>query len=237
MLIPRPRQAECLVPRRQLHRASASIFRERDGKHLKQDAINVVFRLLLRQAKRVHLHAVTKAAELFVSDAIAFARDFFPEFGERTHLAEFGDVAQTRVHEERDTPDHFLEIFSLHFAGCFHAVENCNRGRQCVSQFLHRRRACFLQMIGADVHRIPLRHFARGVENRVLDQPHGRRGRENICAAREVFLDDVVLCRAGKRSLRRTGFFRERHIKREQPSRGRVDGHRRIHRGERNTVE
>ena len=68
-------------------------------------------------------------------------------------------------------------------------VKGCER----ITQFLHRRRACFLQMIGADIHRIPFRHLARREQDGVLDEPHRRRGRKDVGPAREIFLHDVVL--------------------------------------------
>ena len=63
LLVPGPRQAERLVPGRQLHRPSARPLRQHHGERFEQNAIDVVLRLLLRQAERVDLHAVTKAAQ------------------------------------------------------------------------------------------------------------------------------------------------------------------------------
>ena len=62
LLIPRARQAERLVPGRQLHGARARIFRQRHGQHFDQDAIDVVLGLRLGEAERVDLHAVAEHA-------------------------------------------------------------------------------------------------------------------------------------------------------------------------------
>ena len=92
-------------------------------------------------------------------------------------------------------------------------------------------------MVGADVHRVPLRRLADAEENKVLGQPQRRAGREHIRAARQIFLDDVVLRRALQAGARRALFVGDRDIERHQPRRGGVDGHRGVHRVERDGVE
>ena len=64
LLVPGPRQAQRLVPGRQLHGAGARVLRQRDGQHLEQDAVDVVLGLLLGEAQRVDLHAVAEQAVL-----------------------------------------------------------------------------------------------------------------------------------------------------------------------------
>ena len=66
LLVPRARQAERLVPRRQLYGAGAGVLGQRDAEHLQHDALHVVLRLGLGQAERVDLHAVAEAAHLLV---------------------------------------------------------------------------------------------------------------------------------------------------------------------------
>ncbi len=51
LLVPGPRQAERLVPGRQLHGAGAGGLGQHDRQHLEQDAIDVVLRLLLGEAR------------------------------------------------------------------------------------------------------------------------------------------------------------------------------------------
>ena len=83
-------------------------------------------------------------------------------------------------------------------------------------------------------------HFGSslGREDRdVLDQPHRGRRREHVGAARQIFLDDVVLDRAGERRARCALLVGDRDVERHQPRRGGVDGHRGVHRGERDAVE
>ena len=71
LLVPRARQAERLVPRRQLHRAGAGVLAHHHRQHLEQDAVDVVLRLLLGEAERIHLHAVAEQPLLGVGDAVA----------------------------------------------------------------------------------------------------------------------------------------------------------------------
>ena len=51
LLVPRARQAERLVPGRKLHGAGAGVLRQHDGQHLDEDAVDVVLRLLLGEAR------------------------------------------------------------------------------------------------------------------------------------------------------------------------------------------
>ncbi len=100
LLIPRPRQAERLVPCRELHGTGPGLFRQRDGQHLDEDAVDVVFRLLLGKAERVDLHAIPEQPLLGVGDAVAIGRDLVPQLREGAHLAQFGDEPQARIDEE-----------------------------------------------------------------------------------------------------------------------------------------
>ena len=87
LLVPRPRQAERLVPGGELHGAGARLLRQRHRQHREQDAIDVVLGLLLGQPQRVHLHAVAEAAERRIVHAVALLGDLVPEIDEGAHLA------------------------------------------------------------------------------------------------------------------------------------------------------
>ncbi len=92
-------------------------------------------------------------------------------------------------------------------------------------------------MVGADIDRVPFRHFAIGEGHHVGGQTQGGFGREDVGAAREIFLDDIVLGGAGQIGpLRPLGLGR-RDIERQQPGRRRVDRHGRVHLPKRNAVE
>ena len=118
-----------------------------------------------------------------------------------------------------------------------HRIEHGDPGRERIGELLDRRRTGLLQMVGADIHRVPLRHLLGREKDHVLDQPHGRAGREHIGAAREIFLDDVVLCRPLELLARDPLFVGDRDIEGEQPGGGRIDRHRGVHLAERNALE
>ncbi len=192
---------------------------------------------MLGQPERIDLHSVAEQALLGIIDAVALRGDLVPELREGAHLADLGDEAQPGIDEERDAPDHVAERRGLDCARTLHGVEHGDRGGEREGKLLHRRRARLLQVIGADVHRVPLRHLPGGEEDRVLGEPKRGRGRKHVRAAREIFLDDVVLGRAGELFAGNALLVGERRVEREEPRGRRVDRHRRVHLAERDLVE
>ena len=174
---------------------------------------------------------------LGVGHAIALAGDLVPQLGKRAHLADLGDEAQPGIDEERDPPDHLAEFLRRALARGLDRVEDADRGGERKGELLHRRRPRLLQMIRADIHRIPFRHLLGREQDHVLGEPHRRRRREHVGAAGEIFLDDVVLRRAGEFLAGDALFVGERDIERKEPRGGGVDRHRRVHLAERDAVE
>ncbi len=215
LLIPRPRQAERFVPGRQLHGAGARILAQHHRQHFEQDAVDVVLRLLFREPQGIDLNAIAEAAQLFVGDAVALAANFVPQPAEGAQLAHLGDEAQARIHEKTHAPDHGGEIPRRHLARGAHAIENRDRVGEREGELLHRRGTRFLQMIGADIDRVPLRQLAISESDRVRGELQRWLGRENIGPAREIFLDDVVLRRAGEFAPGGTLLFRDRDVERQ----------------------
>ena len=237
LLVPRPREAERLVPGRKLNRAGTRVFAERDREHLEHDADHVVFGLLLGQPERVHLNAVAESTLLGVGDAVSLTCDPIPQLDERAHLAQLLDEADAGVDEEADTADDLAELAFRNASGRLHRVEHTDRGDQSVRELLRRGRAGFLQVIAADVDRIPLGDLVHRVRDQVGDEPHRRRGRKDVRAPREVLLDDVVLRRASEHVRVDALVLRGRDVERQQPDRGGVDRHRGVHLVERDTLE
>ena len=98
------------------------LLRQRDGQHLDEDAIDVVFGLRLGEAEAVDLHAVAEHAVLGVGHAVALERDLVPQLVEGAHLADLGDEPQARIDEERDAADDGAEVMSAcTLAGGLHA--------------------------------------------------------------------------------------------------------------------
>ena len=116
-------------------------------------------------------------------------------------------------------------------------VEHRDRGRERVGDLLHRRRAGLLQVVAADVGRVPVRHLVDREGDRVGDQPHRGLGREGVGAAREVLLDDVVLGRALELGALDPVLLGDGDVEAQQPGGGGVDRHRGVHLVERDAVE
>ncbi len=248
LLVPRPGQAERLVPRRQLYGAGAGVLGQRHAEHLEHDPLHVVLGLRLGQAQAVDLHAVPEPAHLVVLDAVALAGQLVPELDERAHLAHLLDEPHAGVDEERDAPDDLREVLGGDLAGVAHGVEHRDRRAEGVGQLLGRRRAGLLEVVAADVDRVPLGDLVDGVGDQVAGQPQGVLGREDVGPAGEVLLDDVVLGGAGQRAVHVLEpvlgvpagdrlLLGDDLVEREQPHRGRVDRHRRVHGVERDPVE
>ncbi len=247
LLVPRPGQAERLVPGRQLHGPGPGVARERDAEHLEHDALHVVLGLGLGEAEGVHLHAVPEPPRLGIGDAVAVAGGLVPERDQRAHLAHLLDEPHAGVDEERDPRHHLVEPLGRHLAGVAHRVEHRDRGRHRERDLLHRCRAGLLQVVAADVDRVPARDARDGVGDQVGGQPHRLGRRERVGPAGEVLLDDVVLGGATElgpyagrgRAVRLDPCLLQRCglVEREQPHGGGVDGHRGVHRGHRDAVE
>ena len=76
---------------------------------------------------------------------------------ERAHLAHLLDEPHAGVDEERDARDDLAEPLGRHLAGVAHRVEHGDRGGDGVGDLLPGRRPGLLQVVAADVDRVPLR--------------------------------------------------------------------------------
>jgi len=162
LLIPGSRQPQRFIPGRKLHGTGAGTLAERHRQHLQEDTVDVVLRLLLGQAEAVDLHAIAEAPELRIIDTVALLAISSQSSAKARILPHLGDELEARIDEEADAADHLRELRGRHLARGTHGVEHADAGCQREGQFLHRRRPCFLQVIGAYVSRIPLRHLAIG---------------------------------------------------------------------------
>ena len=217
--------------------AGAGVAAQRHGQRLEHDPGHVVLRLRLGQPERVDLDAVAQAQDLLVGDAVALAADLLPELAHRAQLGVLLDEADAGVDEEGDPAEDLGEVLLGDLAARLDLVEDGDRGRERVGDLLHRRRPGLLQVVAADVDRVPLRDLVDGEGDRVGDQPHRGPGREGVGAAREVLLDDVVLGRAVERRALDAVLLGDRDVEAEQPGGGRVDRHRGVHLVERDAVE
>ena len=246
LLVPRPRQAERLVPRGQLHGAGAGVLGQRHGEHLEHDALHVVLGLGLGEPERVDLHAVAEAALLGVGDAVALEGQLVPELHEGAHLAHLLDEAHAGVDEERDPGDDLAEALRRHLAGVAHGIQHGDRGAHRVGDLLHRRRAGLLQVVAADVDRVPLRDLGDGVGDHVGDQPQRRgrarrrrcpRDRYSLMMSFWVVPASARTADAGSSPAASRLLLGGHLVEREQPHRGGVDRHRGVHPRQRDVGE
>ncbi len=235
LLVPRPRQPERLVPGRKLDRAGACVAAERHRERLEHDPLHVVLGLGLGQPERVDLHAVAEAAGALVLHAVALAPELVPQRRHRAQLRVLLHEPHAGVDEERDAGEDARHVGLAHPRA--HLVEDGDRRAQRVGDLLQGRGPGLLQVVGADVDGIPLRHVLDRVGHGVGDQPHRRAGREGVGPARQVLLDDVVLGRALEDRGVDAVLLRDDDVERQQPRRRRVDRHRRVHAVERDAVE
>jgi hypothetical protein len=193
LLIPGARQAHRLVPGGELDGAGSRAFREHDRQHLQHDSLHVVFRLRLGQPQGVYLHAIAEPPQPGIFNLVAGQRQFVPHFSERPELAALFDETYAGIDKEGDTFDDLGKRLRLDLAGSLHPIKHRHRRAQGISQFLHRRGPRLLQVVTADIGRIPLRHMLDRVVDRIRDQAHRGTWRIDVGAAREILLDDIVL--------------------------------------------
>ena len=125
--------------------------------------------------------------------------------------------------------EHLREALRRDLARVPHRVEHADRGGQRVGDLLHRRRPRLLEVVAAHVDRVPQRRVVGAPGHHVHDQPAARLGREDVRAAGQVLLDDVVLRRAPQLGRWHALLFGVGDVEAEQPRRGGVDRHRRVH--------
>ena len=94
--------------------------------------------------------------------------------------------------------DRLLELLGREVPALLQRVERADGVHQREGQLLRWRRARFLQVVGADVERIPFRSFGVAPRHHVADQPHRGLGREDVCSSRGILLENVVLNRAAE---------------------------------------
>ena len=237
LLVPGPGEAERLVPRRELDRPGAGVAAEGHGEGLEHDPLDVVLRLGLGQPERIDLDAVAEAQELGVADAVAPAADLLPEDRHRPELGVLLDEADAGVDEERDPAEHRGHEVGVPVEAGAHAVEHGDRVAHRVGDLLDRRGPGLLEVVGADVDRVPGGDVLDRVGDRVGDQAHRRLGGEGVGAPGEELLDDVVLGRPRQPGRVDPLVLGGDDVEGQQPGGGRVDRHRGVHLAERDPVE
>ena len=104
-------------------------------------------------------------------------------------------------------------------------IQNRSRSGEGKGQFLLRCRARLLQVVRADVHRVPFGQMCARVGGDVGDHPQGGFGRANIGASAQIFLNYVVLHCTLQRADIGALLLGCGDIERQQPRRCGIDGH------------
>jgi hypothetical protein len=98
--------------------------------------------------------------------------------------------------------------------------------------FLHRCRARFADVVAGNRNRVPVRQLVPAPRENVGDDAHRRTHRIDVRPPGDVFLQDVVLHRAGKLLRPRPLLFGHSNVERQEDGGGGVDRH-----GSRNPLE
>jgi hypothetical protein len=174
LLIPRARQAERLVPGRKLHRAGAGLLGERHGQHLDEDAVHVVLGLLLGEPERVHLHPVAEHALLRVRDAVAVPRDLVPEFAKARSLQISVMKRMPALTKNEMRPDDVENVASSTPAA--RTVSRTATAVPSAKTLPAPPSLRLLQVVGAHIHGVPLRHLGRREQDHVFRELQRGRG-------------------------------------------------------------
>ena len=183
------------------------------------------------------MDAVTEATIARLGNPVSLACNLIPELRKCAQFADFGDQLHPGVDKEADASDHRWQLGERDGATIFDHVKHRYGIRERKGELLHRRGTRFLQVIGADIHRIPFRGFLTGESDQVGGEPKRWFGRENVSPAREIFLENVVLRGAGKRRAWHPPTFGQRDIEREKPWCSGINGHGGVHPLEWNPIE
>ena len=138
--------------------------------------------------------------------------------------AELGDFLEqvvVRVEEEGDLRSEVIDE-QAGLQGGLHVGDGIGERE---GDFLHGGGAGFADVIAADRDGVPTGDLLRAVLEDVGDEAHGGRGRKDVGAAGDVFLEDVVLNRAAQLARVDALLLCHGDIHGQQDGGGRVDGH------------
>ena len=185
------RQRERLVAAVAVQRLRAA---EHRGERLQRHAHDVVVRLLRGQRAAGGLRVEAQLLGARVGRAETVAHDPRPQTPRGAELGNLLEKIVVRVEEEREPLPEHVDVQSgvdtrLHIGD---AVGERER------HFLHGGRTGFADVIAADRDRVPLRQVALAESEDVGDDAQRGARRIDVGAARDVFLQDVVLDRAGE---------------------------------------
>ena len=163
----------------------------------------------------------------------AIAHDVGPQAARGAKLGDFFEQVVVGVEEEGELRSEFVDAE----AGIERGLDVGDAVGEREGDFLDGGRAGFANVVAGDGDGVPLGEIVAAPGENIGDDAHGGAHRINVCAARDVFLEDVVLHGAGK--FREAGalFFGDGDVEAKKNRGGGVDGHGSGDFFERNAVE
>ena len=118
---------------------------------------------------------------------------FGPQHPRRPHLGDLHKIIHANRPEKRQPRGKGIDV-QPSLQSCSQILQTIRQG---VSEFNVGGGASFLDVIAADADAVEARHAAGGVGENIGDNSHRRRRRIDVSIAYHVFLEDVILNRAG----------------------------------------
>ena len=191
------------------------------GQRLERHPGNVDLGLLRGQRHPGRLGVESKLEAALVGGSIAVAHPLGPDATSGPELAHLLEEVHMAVEEETQPRCEGVHR-KTSSAGRLHV---CKPIGQSEGQFLGGRGAGFPDVVTGDRYGVPPGHLGRGEPNDVGDQADRRPGREQVLLLGLVFLENVVLKRAGQAGSLHAGLLGHHHVHGQQDGSRTVDGH------------
>ena len=162
---------------------------------LQRDADDVVVGLLRGQGAAGRLGVEAQLLRARVAGAEPVAHDRGPQPARGAELRDLLEKIVVRVEEEREALAEAIDVEP----GVDGRLDVRDRVREREGHLLDGRRSRLADVIPADRDRVPVRQLPLAEREDVGHDPERRPRRVDVGAARDVFLQDVVLNRAGER--------------------------------------
>ena len=194
---------------------------EDGGERLDGGADHVVVRLLRCEGATGRLSMEAQSPGARVLRAVALDHGFVPDATRGAVLGDLFEEIVVRVEEKRELRDELVDGQATAHSP-LDVLETIAKGE---GQFLNGGRAGFADVVAADGNGVELGSVLHAKFEGVDDQAHRGFGRVDVLFLRDVFLEDVILQRAGNFLPVRALLFGDREIHGPDHRRRRIDGH------------